>query len=341
MKILIIGFGSIGQRHADNAARYASVGVYDEVHAAQIRAREDERFQTFHDLSSAWAWQPDGVIIATPQHTHIVLAELALAHTRHILIEKPIADRVDGVVELLNRAMKQGVFIYMVCNMRFHSAINSLKENLSRIGNPWFARAHYGHFLPLMRPTVNYASLYAANKNQGGGVILDAIHEVDYLQWFFGSCLSVTATKTRLSELEIDVEDYACLLLQHQSGVRSEIHLDYLQSYKRRGCEIVGDQGQLIWQSEGKMPEQCCVRFFSNQTRQWEVLYDNADEATNKPYDRLMKEFVAAMLGQVHELASGTKGLAALNTCLAAHAASLSNKTIYLPPEVIYDHSTL
>src|SRR5436309_2376616 len=99
----------------------------------------------------------------------------------------------------------------------------------------------------LMRPGAEYRSLYCSRAEAGGGVILDAIHEIDYLAWLFGPVERVSAEAGRIGDLDIDVEDYASLALMHRGGVRSEIHLDYLQRWKRRGCEVVGSEGTLIW----------------------------------------------------------------------------------------------
>ncbi len=46
----------------------------------------------------------------------------------------------------------------------------------------------------------------------GGGIVLDAIHEIDYLAWFFGPVERVTAETGRLSDLEIDVKTTRCWL---------------------------------------------------------------------------------------------------------------------------------
>ena len=83
----------------------------------------------------------------------------------------------------------------VVCNMRFHPAVAALRHALPMIGKPLFAQAHYGNYLPDMRPGADYRTLYCASAAAGGGVILDAIHEIDYLIWLFGAVAARDARK--------------------------------------------------------------------------------------------------------------------------------------------------
>ena len=53
----------------------------------------------------------------------------------------------------------------------------------------------------------------------GGGIILDAIHEIDYAKWFFGKAEKVSCFSGKMSSLEIDTEDYAEILIQFENNV--------------------------------------------------------------------------------------------------------------------------
>ena len=66
-------------------------------------------------------------------------------------------------------------------------------------------------------PTI--ASPTAPRAALGGGILLDAIHELDYLLWLLGPVASVSAELDRVSDLEIDVEDTALLSLRFASGL--------------------------------------------------------------------------------------------------------------------------
>lgn len=318
MKILVIGTGSIGRRHALNAAALGEAAVIDRDKNKTARIGKEINIPFFLTMEEARNWKPDGIIIATPHNTHVDLALEVLEWGAQLLLEKPISHSVENIENLFYKAGKLGVDIYVVTNMRFHPAIVALKSNLSEIGKPLFARAHYGNYLPNMRPGIDYRQLYAASRNQGGGVILDAVHEIDYLCWFFGAGNEVIASSDKLSDLDIDVEDYASMVITHKNGIRSEIHLDYLRQFKRRGCEIAGTKGTLIWQSEGKKPEQCSVRIYRSDSQEWESLFESADLDNASPYLTLMKQFIRAIKGEKHELSPAVEGVAVLITALSA-----------------------
>ena len=57
--------------------------------------------------------------------------------------------------------------------------------------------------------------------------------------------------------------------------------MDYIRSFKRRGCEIVGSNGILLWESEGKSPEKCVVKFLKDNKSDIEILYENNNFKTN------------------------------------------------------------
>lgn len=324
MKVVVVGCGSIGARHAHNSARLAKVGVVDTVvEKARTVAREGD-ICVFRSIEDALAWQPDAAIVATPHTTHIEIAARLVSAQIPVLIEKPIAERLDGVDGFLDQAMRRRVPVYVVCNMRFHPAVDTLRQHVSEIGTPYFARAHYGNYLPDMRPGTDYRHLYCAGSD-GGGVILDAIHEIDYLTWIFGDASSVTAVAGKLSDLDISVEDYASLSIVHANGARSEIHLDYLQRFKRRGCEVVGSEGTLLWSSQGKNPEDCTVRLFTASDKTWRTLYDSRGVDVNEPYVKLVSAFFDSVRGKPHAtLLTGAQAKRVLQVALMAKSAALS-----------------
>jgi predicted dehydrogenase len=318
MKILIVGSGSIGKRHANNAAKLAETAVFDiDPQIAEICAR-DLGIRTFSNLQTALEWNPDGVVIATPTNLHIPTAHASVEAGADVLIEKPLSHSSEGVDAFLDLAETLHCKVFVVCNLRFHPAMYALRQNLELIGRPLCVRAHYGNYLPDMRPNKDYRKLYSAKRNQGGGVVLDGIHELDYLICLFGPVIKTLCYTARVSDLEIETEDYASISMRHKSGVVSEIHLDYLRPFKRRGCEIVGDQGMLLWQSEGKNPEKCSVRLYRKKTVKWEALLDLENVDLNKPYETLMEYFVQGIRGEEVPVLKGREAAEELSVALKA-----------------------
>ncbi len=312
-----------------NAAALTDAAVVDTNVESLNACADASGCEAFTSLEQGLAWGPDGIIIATPHDTHLTVAEAALSAQAHLLIEKPVAADEAGVAVVLRKYADLHLRVFTACNLRFHPAVALLRANLPLVGRPYFSRAHYGNYLPNMRPGADYRELYCAQRQKGGGVILDAIHEIDYLTWFFGPVSSVSCVADRLSDLEIDVEDFASITLSHAGGTRSIIELDYLRATKRRGCEIVGDLGTISWESNDKGPEHCLVKLKTRDMEDWQVLLDTTEIDANQAYCEMLEHFVAAIgSGAEVPLLDGETALAELQTALSCLSAAQCGRSI-------------
>ena len=161
-------------------------------------------------------------------------------------------------------------------------------------------------------------------------MVLDNIHEYDYLIWFFGEVQEVIASEGRLGGLDMEAADYSCALLRHKNGLRSEIHLNWLQRPKRRGCEIIGSGGSLIWNSDGRNPERCRVYFHPADGGECQTLLETEAVDVDRPFRTLMEYFVSAVAGEDAPLASGRNGALVLKTALTACRSAELGKAIDL-----------
>lgn len=322
MRILIIGCGSIGSRHARNLRDLAECAVFDRSSDAVQRVAAESGAVPFDSFEEALAWGADGAIIATPTSSHLETARECVIAGMHVLIEKPISDSPKSVAPFLEFARSREKRVFVACNMRYHPAVRAVRENLARIGEPRFARAHYGNYLPDQRPGADYRESYAAQRDLGGGVILDAgIHELDYLSMMLGPPKNVECVGGRLSDLEIDVEDFATLNVRHSDSCYSVITLDYLRCPKSRGCEIVGTDGTIVWQSSGKKPEVCTVKIFRREEAVWESLLTDQDLNSNLSYIDMLKDYLTAIEGHGDgALCTGEFGDIVLDCCAVSRA---------------------
>lgn len=321
----------MGSRHALNASSYSEVGVYDINSEITANFSRVHNLKGFFNLDDAWKWLPDGVIIAIPNQLHVQYAIKSIENNvKFILVEKPISNSLDEAKKLIHLANEYKSSIFVVSNMRYSDAVQTIKKNVFRVGKPLYIRAHVGNYLPNMRPNVDYRTVYAAIKKQGGGVLLDAIHEIDYLCWLFGRVKSIIAVKATLSNLEIDVEDFSSIMIEHQSGLRTLVTMDYIQQCKRRGCEIVGSEGTLIWNSEGKNPENCLIKIFEKSSKQWQILFESNSIDLSLSYIELVKDFIAAINQKHHNLATAKEAFDALNVVISSHKSSDFGKKINL-----------
>jgi len=249
-EFLVVGAGSIGQRHLRNLAALgvAGLAVVEPDAGRREQACADVGARAIGDLHSALAMHPAAVLVCTPPDRHVAVARAALAAGAHVFIEKPIAPTRDAALESLVTEARGAGRVLVGYNMRFHAGLRRVRELAASgaIGRLLTARAEFGQYLPDWRPGRDYRTGYIVRRD-GGGILLDASHEVDYIRWICGEVTAVYATLGRLSALEMEAEDTAVLVLRHDGGTLSEIHLDCVQRGYSRGCKLVGSEGTIEW----------------------------------------------------------------------------------------------
>jgi predicted dehydrogenase len=266
MKILIIGLGSIGQRHLRNLR--ALLGDDVEILAYRVRklshvitptmqidgdrdVEREYRVRVFADLELALEEKPDIAFICNPSGLHVPVALACVRGGCDLFVEKPLSDSVAGLPELQALVEKQARVVMVGYQYRFHPCFLRLREIVEKglLGNLLAVRATVGEYLPGFHRYEDYRQGYAARADLGGGVILSQIHEFDYLYSLFGKAKRLFSIGGHWSNLEIDVEDVASTLMECEfAGRPLPVHLqqDYLQRPPQRQCEVIGDAGKAI-----------------------------------------------------------------------------------------------
>lgn len=217
MKVLILGHGSIGKRHARVLSE--QLGLHVEV----VTRVPECSYTHYASLTDAGDLQRfDYFVISTETNRHYQnLLDLDAAVTnRVILVEKPLFYQETDFLSSRNR-------IYVGYNLRFHPALQKTRELL--LNNKVSAvNVHVGEYLPWWRPGTDYRSCYSAKKAEGGGVVLDISHEIDYIQWLFGTMTKLVSLTGHLSDLEIDSDDYSAVLGVTNCKTAINLSMDYL-----------------------------------------------------------------------------------------------------------------
>lgn len=232
--ILVLGCGSIGRRHISNlTALGRTVLAYDTAEDRRRWVREHLKVETVDSVAAGLARRPAAAFICTPPSAHAEPGLLALRSGVPAFIEKPLAA---GLADGRKLAASGNIPAAVGYQLRFHPALRWIKSRLDRKawGRLLFLRAEFGQYLPDWRPWQNYRRSYTARKALGGGILLDASHELDLVRWLAGEARSVFCLAKRLA-LPVDVEDTAALLLEMRSGAIAEVHLDMVQRGFRRG----------------------------------------------------------------------------------------------------------
>lgn len=332
LRFLVIGCGSIGKRHIGNliACQAGEVKAFDvrEDRRAEVQSRFG--IPVFSKLEGAWESGADVALITVPTRLHVPLALEAAEHGCHLFIEKPLSDGWEGVDRLLAVVEEQKLITLVGCNLRFHPGLMRIIRLLDdgTIGNVTSARVEVGQYLPDWHPQEDYRQGYSARRDLGGGVILDAIHEIDYVRWMLGEIVAVACFSDKLSRLEIDTEDTAAILLRFMTGTIGEVHLDYVQRAYSRTCHLIGDEGTIRWDySTGQ------VKYYSAASQQWETFANPDTWQPNQMYMDEMQHLLRCLRGKEQPALDAWEASRVLQVALAAKESATSGRVVTLDPD--------
>lgn len=277
----VIGLGSIGMRHAKNLrAMGHSVLGHDPALDKTLGLFFPESIDTILKES-------DAIVIASPTEHHSLHIELCAKNNKPCLVEKPIARRLSGS---LFSSLKTVTMVGY--NLRWHSCVKKAKEWLDAglIGNPIWSQFTLGQF--------NDRPHYLRD-----GVILNWSHEIDLCTYLLGNAV-VAASSTRLTDGKDDLTD---ILLTHEGGCRSAVHLDYLTNPEIREFTIAGTKGSI----EANLHSRWA----------WAATADNREVHTgtdswNDNYIEEMQAFLDRCDGKETIGCTGEEGLDVLKICL-------------------------
>lgn len=204
----VIGLGSIGMRHAKNLIQIGEITVL-------THDPKNNGEQNLHNLLE----ESDAVVIASPTSTHDEYLKLTLKANKPTFVEKPVSDK---------RWIELPHVLMVGYNLRFHSCVKRAKEWIDEgfLGQPLWANFTVGQY----------------NDRYTDGVILNWSHEIDLALYLLGPG-SVAGSSTRISNGRDDISD---ILLTHDNGCRSYVHLDYITQPEIRQSIIVGSEATII-----------------------------------------------------------------------------------------------
>lgn len=222
MNVLVVGYGSIGQRHTRVLKEMGfSVSIVsrrliqnEEAYGSLAEALKEKEFQY--------------IVIATETSDHLhSLKELAENDFDGlVLIEKPLFSKSETIKVDHKK-------IFVAYNLRFHPLIMRTLELLKE-DKVISVNAYVGQYLPSWRPHTDYKNSYSAFHSKGGGVLRDLSHELDYLTFLFGEWRTLAAVTGKISELEIQSEDYVHFCYKSITDVHVSVELNYLDRIHQR-----------------------------------------------------------------------------------------------------------
>jgi predicted dehydrogenase len=244
--ILIIGVGSIGERHLRcfQATGRADVSLC-ELNPV-LRKTIAERYAVtsiFDNFERALDEKPDAVVICTPAHLHVPMALPAAQRGIHILVEKSLSTTLDGIDQLREEVAKRKIVAAVAYVYRAHPALAAMREAIrsGRFGEPVQIVATSGQHFPFYRPA--YRETYYKDRTTGGGAVQDALtHIVNAGEWLVGPVKNLVADAAHQVLEGVEVEDTVHLITRHEN-VLGSFTLNQHQAPNESSITVICKQG--------------------------------------------------------------------------------------------------
>ncbi|MFM8319641.1 MAG: Gfo/Idh/MocA family protein [Chloroflexota bacterium] len=225
----VLGAGMIAEYHARAVqanqglgARLAAIGHYDRRRFDEIEARYGVPCRSEAELLADP--QVDVVCICTPSGQHAAQAIAAAEAGKHVLVEKPMATRVEDAQAMIAACRANRVRLGVAYQSRTRPIFQRIRAAIAagELGELTLGLVN----LPFYRPPAYYrqAAWRGTWAMDGGGALMNqGIHQVDLLGWFMGAPAAVTAHALTLQR-EIEVEDTLSASLRFPSGALAAIN---------------------------------------------------------------------------------------------------------------------
>lgn len=239
IRVGVVGVGYWGSRHVRvlrSTTGVAAVAGVDRrfTQIDDVQQQADHGVAVYADMEDALP-HVDAVIIATPPASHHELGLKAIVAGKHVLIEKPMATTTEAARSLIEAADAVGVVLMPGHTFEHNAAVHKLRDLVRG--------AHLGHLFYLDCARLNLG-LYQADVN----VILDlAPHDISISNFVLGARpTTVTAWGSR--HVHPEHEDVAYLRLDYAClGVRTNIHVSWLDPHKVRRITAVGSKKMVVY----------------------------------------------------------------------------------------------
>lgn len=271
----VIGTGMMGQEHikiTQLEGRSTIHGVFDPNPLSIDGARQSaakypphDRLVVYDSLKAA-CHDPevDGLIICTPNYTHVNVVREAVKTGKHILLEKPMATTIQDAYEITRLAKRNGAVFQVGLQYRYKSIYaETIYEALERKTLGAIKTVSIlEHRVPFLDKVKQWNKF---SKYSGGTLVEKCCHYFDLLNLFAQSKpVSLFATGSRAvnflefqyNEEKCDIIDNAMVTVIYKNGIRASFNLCMFAPMLYEEIILCGDEGRLkAFENRDFLPE--------------------------------------------------------------------------------------
>lgn len=299
MKYLVIGLGSMGKRRVRNLQALGVVNIagFDVRADRRHEARDKYGIQVFESLDSAMkVYEPQVFIISTSPDLHMQYAFFAYERGISCFIEASVVEAEK--INLLSKKIEdKKIVMAPSCTMRYFSGPKKIKELIrsNEIGKILNVNYQTGQYLPDWHPWEKIEEFYVSKRETGGAREIVPF-ELTWLNDLFGVPQALACVKTKLTDINADIDDIYHCLIRYDGNVLANITVEVVSRPKAtRDMRILGSEGEIIYSADSNS-----VKYINTSMDDWlsfdlgagkvEDQYINPEE----PYIAEMRDFISA-----------------------------------------------
>ena len=208
----------MGNKHAELVKAHDAcslVGICD-VDAGRKSVAKALNVPFYQDLEALLEREkPHGAIIATPNGRHAAAAEICARHSVHLLIEKPLADRLNDAQRIIEAADETGIQLLVGHHRRYNPFIQQAKAVVK--GGTLGKLVAVSVLWTLLKPAEYYEVDWRCKQPGGGPALINLIHDLDSLRFICGEIRQVYAQSSSAVR-NLEVEDTLTIALAFEHG---------------------------------------------------------------------------------------------------------------------------
>jgi UDP-N-acetylglucosamine 3-dehydrogenase len=310
IKVGVIGTGVMGRNHAR---------VYSEMEGVQLVGIADMDSKTGMEMAAKYHCEyynsykeliekgkPDAVSVCVPTMFHFAVAKDIIGMGVNLLVEKPIASKVEDAQEMVALAKKAGVKLAIGHIERFNPAVQALKKLIDE--------GKLGKITSILARRVG---LFPPRIKDANVVIDIAVHDIDVFSYLLGKePKSICAAGGKA--LVKDREDYADIFLKYK-GTNGFIEVNWITPVKLRVLNVTGTKGY----ARLNYVTQNLTLFESNYSKSFDAFGDFVVKfgeprmklikvKNGEPLKLELSDFLDSIRNNRRPLVSGEDGLSAL-----------------------------
>ncbi len=246
MKVLVVGYGSMGRR------RIRLLGeLLDCVEIQCVDSNSDRRQQAaqagiavYESLDAALKEKFDLAFVCTSPGYHAEIILQLVERGISVFTELNLTNH--RYEDIIDKAKTKNVNVFMSSTLLYNKQIEKIGAVVRKSAKPLNYVYHVGQYLPDWHPWESYKDFFVGKKETNGVREIYAV-QLPWIIDIFGEIESVTAYSQRCTELEIDFPDCITAFFCHRNGHRGTFVADVVSRKATTYLEIIGEDLHIIW----------------------------------------------------------------------------------------------